>query len=113
MNRKRILKVVALIAALCAALMLFCGCEEHKTGNRVTYGKDVQTFTYAYINLGGQEIDKGYVTQWRDYNDSDTVQVLVNGKYYLTHYTNVVLIADPSQGALAYGDPDWVPGVAE
>jgi hypothetical protein len=48
--------------------------------------------------------EKGYITQWRDYDKSDVVQVLVDGKYYLTHYTNVIMIADPSQGALGYSD---------
>lgn len=65
----------------------------------------MQTFTYAYVRLGDRDIAEGYVTQWRDYNNSDEVQVLVNGKYYLTHYSCVVLVADPSQGALQYSDP--------
>jgi len=100
---KRYWKIIALIAVMVIALLVFAGCE-HKTGNRITGGKDVQTFTGCYIVLGGKEIVRGAVTQWRDYDNSDTVQVLVNGKYYLTHYTNVVLVADPDQGALSYGD---------
>ena len=92
--------------ALASMGVMFAGCER-KTGNRIIAGKDVQTFTYAYIVLDGQEVAKGAVTQWRDYENSDTVQVLVNGKFYLTHYTNVVLVADPDQGALAYGDAVW------
>lgn len=94
---------IAIILILVAAVA--CGCENlHKTGNRITGGKDVQTFTNCYIVLGGKEIAHGAVTQWRDYDNSDTVQVLVNGKYYLTHYTNVVLVADPEKGALSYSD---------
>lgn len=104
-------KIVALVV-LVIMLFALCGCE-YKIGNRITAGKDVQTFTYAYVNLGGTDIEKGYVTQWRDYDNSDTVQVLINGRYYLTHYTNVVLVADPSQGALSYGDPDWMSGTNE
>ena len=50
---------------------------------------------------------RGAITQWRDYENSDVVQVLVNGKFYLTHYSNVVMIADPEQGALSYGDVSW------
>ena len=88
-----------------APLLVFSSCgDPHKTGNRITGGKDVQTFTYCYVVLGGKEVVKGAVTQWRDYDNSDTVQVLVDGKYYLTHYTNVVLVADPNQGALSYSD---------
>ena len=97
-------KLILVSIVLILGLLIFSGCEMHKTGNRITGGKDVQTFTYCYVILGGQEVARGAVTQWRDYSNSDTVQVLVNGKYYLTHYTNVVLVADPEQGALSYSD---------
>lgn len=100
-------KVTLLICILVASLFVFAGCESYKTGNRIVGGKDVQTFTYAWIKLGDTEVAKGYITQWRDYENSDTVQVMINGKYYLTHYTNVVMVADPEQGALNYSDPDW------
>ena len=97
-----------IFALLLAAVMLtLTACAQIQTGNRIVSGKDVQTFTYAYIRLGDKDIDQGYVTQWRDYEDSDVVQVLVNGKYYLTHYSCVVLVADPTQGALNYSDPNW------
>ena len=99
------MKKILIAVMLIVLLFVFAGCENaHKTGNRITGGKDVQTFTGCYIVLGGKEIVRGSVTQWRDYDNSDTVQVLVNGKYYLTHYTNVVLVADPDQGALSYSD---------
>ena len=99
-------KIALLVAVLAACLLVFTGCER-KTGNRITGGKDVQTFTYAYVVLGDKEIVRGAITQWRDYDDSDVVQVLINGKFYLTHYSNVVMIADPEQGALSYGDVSW------
>ena len=99
-------KIMALMAILAVCMMVFtaCGGNVHQTGNRITGGKDVQTFTGCYVVLGGKEIVRGAVTQWRDYDNSDVVQVLVDGKYYLTHYTNVVLVADPNQGALSYSD---------
>lgn len=99
-------KVILLIAVLLCSVFVFAGCES-KTGNRVVGGNDVQTFTYAWVKLGDTDIVKGYITQWRDYENSDTVQVMINGKFYLTHYTNVVMVADPEQGALSYSDPDW------
>ena len=103
---KKYIKVAIIICLMILSLVLFAGCER-KMGNRITSGKDVQTFTYAYVVLGGQKVAEGPITQWRDYDNSDTVQVLVNGKFYLTHYTNVVLIAYPEQGALSYGDSSW------
>ena len=101
--------LLAAILILCVAVLTAC---EVKTGNRITAGKDVQTFTYAYVSLDGKEIVKGFITQWRDYDDSDVVQVMIDGKYYLTHYSNVVMIADPSHGALQYSDSS-VYGVSE
>ena len=105
-------KVILLVIVLCVCVLVFSGCE-HKSGNRILEGKDVQTFTYAYIYLGNQEIVKGYITQWRDYKDCEEVQLLIGGKYYLTSYNNVVMIADPEQGALNYSDPDLMHGVSE
>lgn len=106
MMRKVTWKVAALIALLVICLFVFAGCEV-KTGNRITSGRDVQTFNYAWIKLGDETVVKGAVTQWRDYDNSDTVQVLIGGKFYLTHYTNAVLIADPEAGPLTYSDSDW------
>lgn len=99
-------KIIALVALMAVIVMSICACGEVKTGNRITAGRDVQTFTYAYIQLAGQIIKEGYITQWRDYDDSDVVQVLVDGCYYLTHYSNVIMVADPKQGALGYSDPN-------
>ena len=70
-------------------------------------GQTYRRLPYCYIVLDGQEIVRGSITQWRDYDNSDVVQVLVNGKYFLTHYSNVVLVADPEQGALSYSDVSW------
>lgn len=97
-------KLVILICIL-IAILVCAGCT-YRTGNRITGGKDVQTFTYGYISLDGKEIVQGYITQWRDYEDSDTVQVLIGGKYYLTHYSNVILVADPEHGTLQYSNPN-------
>ncbi|MDT3386198.1 MAG: hypothetical protein LIR46_00285 [Bacteroidota bacterium] len=106
-NKRWKIFVVAIVLVVVALTLSACDGDYYKTGNRITGGKDVQTFTYAYVVLDGQEIARGAITQWRDYENSDVVQVLVNGKYYLTHYSNVVLIADPEQGALNYGDVSW------
>ena len=93
---------IVLAAVLVLLAIALTGCMETQTGNRVTRGKDVQTFTYAYIRLGDKDIVQGYITQWRDYDNSDTVQIMIDGKYYLTHYSCVVMIADPSMGNLGY-----------
>lgn len=51
------------------------------------------SFDYAYIDLGNGDIVEGNIDSWKDWDDSDMIQVtLKNGKTYFTHSTNVVLI---------------------
>jgi predicted small secreted protein len=97
------MKKIVMFAALLALILTLTACTT-TTGNRAVGGKDIQTFNYCYVRLDGEEIEKGFVTQWRDYDNSDVVQVLVNGKYYLTHYSNVVLISDPSLSPMTYSN---------
>lgn len=99
--KKTVITIIAIVTMILIAIAL-CGCCQVQTGNRIIAGKDVQTFNYAYIRLGDKDIKEGYVTQWRDYDESDVVQVMIDGKFYLTHYSCVVLIADPSMGGLGY-----------
>ena len=65
--------------------------KNYRCGNRSDFG----CFCVMRVRSDAQD---------RQQDHRDTVQVLVNGKYYLTHYTNVVLVADPEQGALSYSD---------
>lgn len=52
-------------------------------------------FEQAKINLLNEVIDVE-VKSWKDYDDSDVVQITAeDGSVYLTHYTNVVLIHKP------------------
>ena len=110
--KKLKIPVIGIIIALILCLVVLSGCTETKMGNRIVSGRDIQTMNYCYIKLGNEEIVRGAVTQWRDYDNSDVVQVLVNGHFYCTSYTNVVLEADPERGSLYYGDSSWA-GVEE
>ena len=100
------MKKFLMALVLAVAILVMAACGTTTTGNRAVWGKDVQTFTYAYIRLGEKDIVEGYITQWRDYDDSDVVQIMIDGKYYLTHYSCVVMIADPHHGSLGYADGD-------
>lgn len=101
----KIRKMAALVLILAVMVLVLCGCQV-RTGNRITSGLDIQTFNYAYVYVGNEKIVEGYVSQWRDYTNSDAVQVMIDGKYYLTFYSNVVLVADPKLGGLHYGSGD-------
>ena len=54
------------------------------------------TYTYdrAVCKLQNGEVVDGKLTSWRDYDSSDSIQVVVNGKTYYTHLMNCTLIAE-------------------
>lgn len=83
-------KVICLLLVVVLAIGLLCGCEGY---NRqvidLTY-----SYEYAYITLPNGESVEGKVGGWVDYENSDVVQVVIDGKTYLTHYANVVLVSE-------------------
>lgn len=54
------------------------------------------TYTYdrAIISLPNGEIVEGKVTSWTDFADGDQIQVKIDGKTYLVHSVNIVLISE-------------------
>mgnify|MGYP003306041939 CR=1 FL=1 len=62
------------------------------------YNRQIWDMTYSYeyalLWLPGGELIEGKVESWRDFDDGDQIQVKINGKTYLTHFANVVLISE-------------------
>ena len=83
---KKTLIAIALILILVISIITLSSCNMQILDT--TY-----SFEYAYISLPNGEVVEGKVDSWVDY-ESDAVQVVINGKTYLTHYSNVVLISD-------------------
>ena len=52
------------------------------------------TYDYAVILMPDGSIVKGKVQSWIDFEDGDQIQVRIDGKTYLTHSMNVVLISN-------------------
>lgn len=48
----------------------------------------------AIISLPNGEIVEGKVTSWTDFEDGDQIQVKIDGKTYLVHSANIVLISE-------------------
>lgn len=71
-------KIFLLVVTAILISLILCSC-----GNRA--------IIYA---PNGAKIAEGAVTNWKDYDDSDQLQVCINGKTYLTAAENIVLIAD-------------------
>ena len=54
------------------------------------------TYSYerAIIGLPNGEVIEGKVQSWKDYDDGDQIQVKIDGKQYLVHSEDVVLISE-------------------
>ena len=82
---KKKLFVVILIIALVLICCTSCG---NKNFFDTTW-----TFEEVYVKLPNGEVIHGKLKSWDEYDNSDMIQVEVNGKVYLTHTTNVVLVS--------------------
>lgn len=80
------IKLAIVLVVLCVLVTLgVCACNMNVIDT-------TWSFDYAYIDLGDGTVVEGKVESWKDWNDSDMVQVKINGKTYYTHGSNVVLI---------------------
>ena len=82
-------KIIAMLLAIIAILSitLLSGCNKQLMD--LTY-----SYEYAIIGLPNGEVVEGKVSSWTDYEDGDQLQVKINGKTYLVHSSNVVLISN-------------------
>ena len=52
-------------------------------------------FSKAYVRISDSQTEEVKVKSWRDYSNSDMVQVTSeDGKTYLTHSVNIILVAE-------------------
>lgn len=78
------LKVFTIGLLTCVALS---GCNQQLFDTTYRYDR-------AIISLPDGTIVEGKVSSWTDFADGDQLQVVIDGVTYLTHATNVVLIAE-------------------
>ena len=82
---KKILAVLLAVVVL-AGILTLAGCNKQMVD--LTY-----SYEYAIIALPNGEIVEGKVTSWTDFEDGDQTQVKIEGKTYLVHSSNIVLIS--------------------
>ena len=82
-------KIIACLLAiiLILSVALLSGCNKQMVD--LTY-----SYEYAIIGLPNGETVEGRVSSWTDYEDGDQLQVKIDGKTYLVHSSNIVLISD-------------------
>lgn len=49
-------------------------------------------YNYAILELPDGRIIEGDVQSWQDYENSDSIQVKIDGDIYYTHLENIVLM---------------------
>lgn len=84
MKSKKIIIALLLVVCMC---FLFAGCNKQIFDT-------TWSFERAIIFLPDGEKLEGKVTSWNDFDGSDMIQVAIDGKMYLTHSSNVVLISE-------------------
>ena len=84
--KKKIAIILALVLVLASALFL------------TACNKQMVDLTYSYeraiLSLPNGEVIEGKVSSWTDFEDGDQIQVRIDGKTYLVHSSNIVLISD-------------------
>ena len=82
-------KIIALLLVIIVvqSVCLLAGCNKQMVD--LTY-----SYEYAIIGLPNGETVEGKVSSWTDFEDGDQIQVKINGKTYLVHSSNVVLISN-------------------
>lgn len=88
------MKKVILIALLLISVLMMTGCS---LGNHQIGLDFKQSFDEAIIILHNGEMIEGKIDSWRDFDESDVVQVTIEGVTYLTHYSNVILMRYDNQ----------------
>ena len=87
--KKTVITVMSVILALVlvAGLVLLAGCNKHMVDLTYSYNR-------AILSLPNGEVVEGKVSSWTDFEDGDQIQVKIDGKTYLVHSSNIVLISD-------------------
>ena len=77
-------KVIFVILAIVMAVVL-SGCNKQIVDLNYKFDK-------VYIRLPNGQCVEGRLDSWLDFEEGDQIQVKVNGKTYLTHISNVVMV---------------------
>lgn len=79
-------KRVMLVLLLVAVLAIMTGCN-------YTMFDSTWSFNHAQIAMPDGGFIEGRVESWTDFEDSDQLQLKIDGVVYLTHATNVVMMS--------------------
>jgi len=90
MSKKGIIIIAVVVVLLITGGFIYW--ETHY-GNRQLMDINYH-FDRAILKLPSGDIVEGKLNSWLDFDNSDVIQVKIDGKTYLTSYVNVCLIDD-------------------
>ena len=88
MKNKIIIGVAFILTLISICIMTSCDVSAY---NR-TFFDTSYDFDYAWIKKADGSIVEGEVDSWLDFENSDQIQVEINGETYLVHMSNVTLV---------------------
>ena len=83
---KKIIAILLVAVVVLSMALVATGCNKQLVD--LTY-----SYEYAIIGLPNGETVEGKVSSWTDFEDGDQIQVKIDGKTYLVHSSNIVLIS--------------------
>ena len=83
---KKIIAILLVAVVVLSMALIATGCNKQLVD--LTY-----SYEYAIIGLPNGETVEGKVSSWTDFEDGDQIQVKIEGKTYLVHSSNIVLIS--------------------
>ena len=84
---KKKIAIILTIVLVAALMLVMTACNKQMVDLTYSYER-------AILCLPNGEIVEGRVTSWTDFEDGDQIQVRIEGKTYLVHSSNIVLISD-------------------
>ena len=80
-------RIIYICLTLVLIATMFCGCNKQIFDTTYTFDK-------AIISLPNGELIEGEIESWTDFEDGDQIQVVIDGKTYLVHSSQIVMIAE-------------------
>lgn len=90
-KKEFVFSIILFIIVILIGAVLVCG-SSHADWN-YSFFDTVYNFDYAFVKLPNGECIEGTVKAWKDWEDSDILQVtFTDGVTYYTHSSNIVLV---------------------
>ena len=86
-------KVFTIVLAVIFVLLFFIGIAAGVTGSNMHIIDTTFSYERCIVSLPNGEVIDAEIDSWKDYDDGDQIQVKINGKQYLVHSSNIVLIS--------------------